>query len=173
VPAIARLLGVRVGLNGQDALTRRFGDGTHTTSGHSGGRVTWHTLAPPGYITADGFNFNREGEVLESLDWDAGAANDPRTPSARRLPLRPGWLGTVNLGMTIAQVRELTTDVLPPPSINGAVWTWKAGGFVRPSPVNSDVYTSWTAELTFNAGRLVGIELACDGGQRAPPDTAP
>ncbi|HLJ57377.1 MAG TPA: ankyrin repeat domain-containing protein [Chthonomonadaceae bacterium] len=170
VPAIARLLGVRVGWNGQGRLIRRFGDGTHSLGGHSGGTVTWHTVAPPGYIASEGFNYNGEGEVLENLDWDSGPAVDHGTPTARRLRPRSGWLGTVDLGMTIAQVRQLTAGVLPPPAIAGPVWTWRAHGFVRPNARQYDVYTTWTAELTFSAGRLGGIHLACDGGQRAPPE---
>ena len=71
VPSIARLLGVRVGYNGQKALIHRFGDGLHTVGGHPGGRKLWYTRKPSGYIETDGFCYNDEGLALESLYWSS------------------------------------------------------------------------------------------------------
>jgi hypothetical protein len=159
VPAIARLLGVRVGYNGQDALTRQFGDGLHTTGGHPGGRKLWYTRLPSGLIETDGFDYNDEGLVLESLYWSLDTATDPTIPFVRHLPHHAGWLGVIIPGMTMAQVAQLTSGLLPAPQREGNVWKWTAKGFVRPSRINDGVYTTWTATLTFQNGALDSIDV--------------
>src|SRR5262249_55923012 len=60
VPPIARLLGVRIGFNGQDALIHQFGAGVRTTGGHPGGCVSWLTRCPSAHVVTDGFNYNHE-----------------------------------------------------------------------------------------------------------------
>jgi hypothetical protein len=169
IPAIARLLGVRVGYNGQEALERQFGSGLAVTGGHPGGRKLWKTHHPSGSVETDGFSYNHEGLVLETLSWTLGTIGDPKIPSVRRLPRHAGWLGMVYPGMTQAQVSELTAHRLPAPRKAGNVWTWKATGFVRPNRNNEDVYTTWTAKLTFGRQHLISIDLECDGDLLPPP----
>jgi hypothetical protein len=168
VPAIAQILGVKVGSNGQEALKRMFGDGLHTIGGHPGGCINWYTHTPVGSISTDGFNYNDEGLALESLSWGLSATTDRSIPFVRLLPQNAGWLGVVTPGMTTEQVSQLTEGKLPTPQKQGNTWIWTAKGFVRPSPVNYDIYTDWTAQLTFQNGILDSIEIRCNGGLRAP-----
>jgi len=159
VPSIARLLGVRVGFNGQQALIQNFGDGLHSTGGHPGGMIHWNTHHPSGYIETDGFSYNEEGLAIEQLYWALDRPSDPKIPFVRHLPRHAGWLGVVYPGMTTKQVSQLTTSRLPVPLKKGEVWVWQAKGFVRPSPVNEETYTTWTAKLTFQKGVLNSIEI--------------
>jgi hypothetical protein len=168
VPLIADLVGVQVGYNGQEALKRQFGEGLHTTGGHPGGFKNWYTRNPTGQIETDGFEHSREGLVLEWLSWSLEPATDPRIPFVRQLPRRAGWLGVVYPGMTMKQVATLTAGKLPSPEKKGDTWTWTDEGFVRPGPTNIIVYTNWTAELTFQNGLLLRIDLRCDGKTAAP-----
>jgi hypothetical protein len=169
VPAIARILGVRVGWNGQERLERQFGAGVRSVSGHPNGAERWYTRRPEGDICTDGFSLNKEGEVLESIWWHLNEHTAQDAPFVRRLPRHAGWLGVIYPGMTERQVARLIAGKkLPHPKKAGGVWTWMAKGYVRPNPVNYDVYDSWTARLEFRQGRLASIEVKCEGGLSAP-----
>ncbi len=162
VPLIARVLGIRVGWNGQKRLEDWFGRGVRSVGGHSGGVETWHTRRPSGNIVTDGFCYNREREVVETLEWTLGKA-DATIPLVRRLPEHSGWLGTISLGMSEHQVTHLLKGTpLPHPDKSGGTWTWKQHGYVRPNPVNYDVYRTWTAALCFDQGRLTSIHVQCE-----------
>jgi hypothetical protein len=165
VPQIARLLGVRVGYNGQGALERTLGKGLRAIGGHPNSRQLWRTRSPNGVIETDGFSMNDEGYYVESLDWTScdSEHSDPAIPWARSLPRRSGWLGVVNLGMTKREVMRLTVGRLPPPAQRGDTWKWKAKGFVVPKFEQlQDAYQGWTATLEFNHGRLVSIGIECE-----------
>jgi len=163
VPAIARLLAVRVGYSGQEVLEKQFGKGHAVVGGHPGGGKVWRTRHPSGYIATDGFNYNNEGLALESLSWMLDPSTDPKTPLVPHLPHHPGWLGVVEPGMSEKDVSRLTAHILSAPQKSGDTWIWKSKGFVRPSPANDDVYTLWTAKLSFHNRRLMSIEVSCTG----------
>ena len=161
VPKIARLLGVRVGYNGQDALERTLGEGARFVSGHPNGREIWRVRSPRSVIETDGFNINRESLVLEELSWTLAGA-EKSFPVAKRLPRRSGWMGTISLGATKQDVERLTYNILPPPKKKGDKWTWQAKGFVKPALAQAqDAYRLWTAALTFRENHLVSIDLNC------------
>lgn len=160
VPAIALVLGVRVGWNGQERLERRFGSGVRSIGGHSGGVETWRTQSPVGKIVTEGFNYNDEGEVLETIEWTLGKAAGS-IPLARRLPQSSGWLGIISLGMTERQITQLLRDKhLPQPQKSEGNWTWVQKGYVQLREFV--VYRTWTAALGFENGRLTSICVRCE-----------
>ena len=160
IPIIARVLGVRIGWNGQDRLERRFGTGVRSIGGHPNGVETWRTRYPTGKIVTDGFNYNDEGEVLETLEWTLGKASK-EIPLAHNLPDKGGWLGTITLGMPERQVTRLLIGThLPKPNKSGGTWTWVQKGYVQ---LRENVeYRIWTAALGFDQGRLTSICVRCD-----------
>ncbi len=164
VPAIARILGVRVGYNGQDALQHQFGKGLATLGGHPDGRKTWLTRKPLGYITTDGFNHNPEGLALESLSWGLDPPMDKKIPYVRALPRGAGWLGSIVPGMSRQQVAALTSRMPTKPILKPGRWIWREKGFVRPASTEYVVYTNWTAQLTFDKDVLTTIDVECRGG---------
>jgi hypothetical protein len=165
VPRIARLLGVRVGYNGQHALERTLGEGLHATGGHPNSRQLWRTRWPNGAIETDGFSLNDEGYIIESLEWttcDSGNS-DRSIPRARKMPRRSGWLGVISLGMTRREVTRLTEGRLPPPTKKGNTWSWKAKGFMVPKFAQlQDAYQQWTATLEFEHGRVTSMRVDCE-----------
>lgn len=166
VPAIAQLLGVRVGVNGQKKLERVMGEGRHMIGGHPNSHEVWQTASPAGTIETEGFSLNEDGYVVESLSWSASDSRHTSSssdfPLARKLPSNSGWLGTVNLGMTKQDVERLTKGKLPAPAKRGEVWVWKAQGFVRPKFQNGQPpFQLWTATLRFKHDRLTDIEVEC------------
>lgn len=171
IPAIARLLGVRIGINGRDRLERKFGTGSYSVGGHPNGIETWRTRSPKGEIVTEGFCYNDEGEALENVDWSLESKSDSTIPRIHHLPYNAGWMGVINLGMTKAQVAQLTAKRLPPPKTEFEdEWIWEAKGFYRPSPVNGDVYRKWSATLIFEHDRVASIDVACDSEYSAPQE---
>ena len=164
IPDIARILGLRVGWNGQERLERWFGKGLRTVSGHSGGRESWRTRSPNCYIETDGFCHNNEGEVLEYVSWGLDPSDDTKTPFIRHWPHRRGWLGVIIPGMSMNQVSRLTANKLPPPIKKDNKWIWVAESYNRPNPHNQDIFTMWTAHLSFHNKILSDIEVKCEGG---------
>lgn len=168
VPAIARILGVRVGLNGQDALQRQFGKGLATVGGHPDGRKTWLTPRPLAYITTDGFSHNAEGLTIESITWGLDPPQDKRIPFVRALPPDAGWLGTVTPGMTRKQVQALTARLPQKPVVKLDRLVWTDRGFIRPSRTNAEVFNKWIVQLVFEGDTLTTIDIECKGGLSAP-----
>jgi len=160
VPVIARILGVRVGWNGQERLERRFGKGVRSIGGHPLGVETWRTRHPVGKVVTEGFEHNGEGEVLETIEWTLGKA-DASIPLARRLPQASGWLGTISLGMTERQIARLVRDKhLPAPTKAEGNWTWVQKGYVQLREFV--VYRTWTAALGFENGKLTSLCVRCE-----------
>lgn len=161
VPAIARILDVRMGYNGQDALQRRLGEPMASIGGHPRGNKLWNISDPPGSVSTDGFPWNEEGLVLEDLNWELSRSDSARIPLVPHLAPHSGWLGVIYPGMSMTQVSDLIKGRVAAPKKRGNTWYWSAPGYVKPNAENSDVYTTWTAELTFQAGTLTEIKVGC------------
>lgn len=159
IPPIAWLLGVQVGYNGQDALARRLGPGRIATGGHPNSRQLWCIRSPKSEIVTDGFNMNREGYVIESLEWSLPDASRPQefaVPYAKSLPRGSGWMGIITPGMTQREVTRLLAKRMPPPKKQGDTWRWEAKGYYR---LQNDVYYLWIAVLVFRHGYLISISV--------------
>jgi len=141
-------------------LERRFGSGVRSIGGHSNGVETWRTRTPVGKIVTEGFNFNDEGEVLETIEWTLEKAAGS-VPLARHLPKASGWLGIISLGMTEHQIARLLRDKhLPQPQKSEGNWTWVQKGHVQLREFV--VYQTWIAALGFENGRLTSICVRCE-----------
>ena len=173
VPQISEVAGIRIGVNGRDRLERTMGAGVYSISGHSNGRESWYVRHPASVISTDGFEHNREGEVVTSFEWALDSSspqnhNSGGMPVARRLLAKPGWLGMILPGMQRKQVLAVLPKSLKPVNINAMKWEYNHAGFVRPNALNYDVYTHWSATLTFTRDTLTEISVSCDGGDLAP-----
>jgi hypothetical protein len=173
VPQIAEIGGIRVGVNGRERLERIMGAGVYSISGHSNGRESWYVRHPASVISTDGFEHNREGEVVTSFEWTLDSSspknrNSGALPVARRLHSKPGWLGVILPGMERKQVLALLPRILLPVKSNAMKWEYNHAGFVRPSALNYDVYTQWSATLTFTRDTLTEISVSCEGHDLAP-----
>lgn len=170
VPDIARIFGLKVGYNGRKRLERLFGHGAYSVPDNPDGGEIWRTRKPKTGIYTEGFCRNKEGEVLEEVDWYMESQDHRSTPLAHHITHDSGWMGLVNLGMTKEEVARLTGQRLPPPTIeHGDTWVWNAEGFVRPNSSHTDVYRKWTARLNFDNERLTAIALVCESEQSDLP----
>lgn len=162
IPKIARMLGVQVGYNGQHALQRKLGYGRIAIGGHPNSRQMWRIRSPKSEVVTDGFNMNREGYIIESLDWGTLEVPDvrgPDVPMVKRLPRGSGWMGNIYPGMTKRQVERLIEGKLSPPKKKGEIWEWKEKGYYR---LPHDLYFEWVATLSFQRDRLKGIGVWVD-----------
>lgn len=164
IPKIAHILGIRVGYNGREVLEGHWGRGKYTVGDHPNSNEHWRVLLPKSVVETFGVASNRDSVIIEVMTWTLSPTRyDKAYPAIPRLPHHSGWMGKINLGMTMQQVERLTHKVLPSPSKKGEVWTWKARGYVRPSNPNGQApFTKWTAQLTFSNKRLIDLELSCD-----------
>lgn len=160
VPAIARIFGVCMGVNGQEALERVWGAGKRFRAGHPNGGEAW--VLGSTSICTDGFAMVGEGYCLESLTWEEQQADRSQAPTIGPLPAGHGWLGAIELGASRRQVRRLTKSLGPPNRRDANTWEWRATGYSHPG--HSEVmgqYRYWRAALTFSGDCLVRIDLDC------------
>ncbi len=165
VPDIARVFGIRVGVNGRDRLERRLGQGIYSVGGHSNGVETWITDNSECQLVTEGFEHNREGEVVTYLEWTyQGSKNVKKRSRAGK----NGWLKKIEPGISRQETLALLPANMKPAHPEQNMWQWTHSGFLRPNAVNEDVYTDWKATLEFKHNRLVIIRVTCEGGLSQP-----
>ena len=156
IPTIARIAGIRVGLDSIERMQRMHGTFMAITGGHSGGGRVWDLSKFGLELHADGFEYSRRGRVVDEV-WLSSYGGPHRVLTGRSVR-RIGWLRAVVPGQSMLQVRRLTAR-LPKPRIRGDVWTWRATGFARTTSNATMPFLDWTAKLTFRSGRLDEIHV--------------
>ena len=172
IPAIAQILGIRVGKDTMETLEKRLGPGAVCVGGHPSGGRAWFIKGLNVYVYADGFDYSDDGRLIDNLviaetKEDARICppyGQPMPPVPKvnpgKLPL--GWLGRVLPGDYKAAVLNATTS-LPSPKLQGHTLYWKAAGEFRDLPIVNlrpgMERTNWYAKLTFKDGKVTVVEV--------------
>jgi len=167
VPVIAQVLGVRVGKDTMERLDKILGRGATCMGGHPRGGRAWFIKSQNVYVYADGFDYSRHGDcIIDTIQIgfkkDAMQIGPPYGQPMPTIPKvsvgnrRIGWLGSVLPGMSRKRTLVLTSS-LPKPKASGRVLRWTMEGTYKTSSEKRK--DNWTAELTFDRGVLVLIDI--------------
>jgi hypothetical protein len=177
IPKIASFGIATVGVTTIEQLEAQLGPGRAYTGQHPRGAREWILKNSDWYIDADGFDYNQTGRVLNSLTVGESEGSDSSDsdgdPFAHVTRGSIVFLGSITLGMTEWKVKRLlkshgvTTYKEAPLSaeqcgcqtVSGPAITITETG--RAHLTSSDDYTTWTAEIVFERGRVAYIDLDC------------
>ena len=178
-PPIAHICGVTVGRNTMASLACRFGRGEPSIGGHAVGALSWDLKELGLDIYADGWNcgnYGAGGLIIDhfSLSIDDNVKN-PRIGAGEVRQL--GLLGLILPGMTQTEVLRQLRDSLPKPKVvQDHFWTgpgrvalgWRMVGRAVQDDQGKIMCSEWNAELDFERGVLVEIDVQSDLQNRNP-----
>jgi len=163
IPPIARVMQVQVGKDHIATLERLLGPGLPCMGGHPNGGRAWFIKSLKLYIYADGFDYDAQGRIIDTIGLDFGA--EPPSPKIPQVNLKLkaiGWLGTILPGMSKEAVLRLTKG-LPKPKREGNSLRWAMSGtyvFFGSGRQMVESCRRWTAKLTFEKNRLTAVMVS-------------
>jgi hypothetical protein len=166
VPALARILGVRVGVDTIEKLEELLGPGAPCMGGHPHGGRIWKIKPTGWYIYADGFEYSDDGRIIDGIGISKKPMSDfssetpkPRVPVITLARNRLGCIGGIVLGESIESVKRKLAELPKPTSRKGSlVWTARGQHYV-----NRDTsYKLWEMDVDFERGKVsaIGIDAA-------------
>lgn len=169
-PAIARIAGIRVGVDTLKTLRTRLGSGAPMTgsrgfvwSWRAAGCVIRATFAvPPGLRNPAEAPPVLDGDVVRTVSLECADGShrgaQPDCPNVHGYVRELGWIGSVTPGMTRAKLIEATRR-LPKCVEHGAEMIWRAAVVPPPgSPLAPS--TRWAAVVRFAEGKVASVRVA-------------
>ena len=147
IPAIASIVGIRVGYSTRDELEAHLGPGKHITGGHPDGARLWQVKGTGWMIWADGFEYCERGLVVDSVTLYRDRKPERSVPYARLGTNDCAWLGEISLGMKENKVLEILKQKAVPTRKIDRGWEVEANGFN--AVLNQESFQKWTAVLEF------------------------
>lgn len=163
IPEIASVLGFRMGYSTVEEFEKRLGKGFASVGGHPMGRRSWWDKKNGVFITLDGFEYARNGRLVDELELESC----PLGREVRPVTLQPKtygfWLTSIRFGMKKADVLSaLKKKGWNPKSDGDDIVLESKGHLVFPAQTNyaSLVIEQWRTVLDFRDARLVGIRFS-------------
>jgi len=167
IPQIGRVLGQPIGYATEEDFIKKLGAPTRSVGGHPNGRCTWVDLTNKIEITIDGFEWARNGMLVDYIEIGPSRSRNGIAKVRRKLSLGDYKLcgGSIVLGMKRVSALKVARKKGWKFSKGQDSIRFSAPGNVDFRGVCSNKYYvayNWETTLEFTHDKLSGINLRVD-----------